>query len=316
MKDNWDNYEDESIYGQAQPGAVAVPTDKHIEEKSGNNFSIQSSDEEIYKIAEEAEKRIRALNTIMNAALKITTEEDWVITGGKPYLQATGATKVARLFGIEWKLMDGFPRYELKPDGHRVYEYRMKISFNGNTIEMDGARSSASTFFTGSKDPKGPEEIDMMNVQKSAFANCLNRGIKALIPGLQGITQDSLVKAGFNLSKISGYTFKEGQKGGKTQAEKDDGLKCADCGSQITQKVASYTQGKYGRYLCYDCQKAAASGGANQLENKTAPKTEEPPKAKKPYEPPKAEVVKTQPQPKEEEVNDEDEYLASFDQYM
>ena len=311
MKD-WDNYEDESIYGQAQQGAVAVPTGKQVAETSEDSFALQSTNEEIYKIAEEAEKRIRALNTIMNAALKITTEEDWVITGGKPYLQATGATKVARLFGIEWKLMDGFPRYELKPDGHRVYEYRMKISFNGNTIEMDGARSSASPFFTGSKDPKGPAEIDMMNVQKSAFANCLNRGIKALIPGLQGINQDSLVKAGFDLKKINGYTFKEGNKGGKSEAEKNDGLVCADCGKTITQKVASYTQGKFGRYLCFDCQKGAASGGANQLENKTAPKAAEPPKQKKPYEPPKAEVVQTPPK---EEVNDEEEFLAGFDQF-
>ena len=31
-------------------------------------------------------------------------------------------------------------------------------------------------------------------------------------------------------------------------------LICHDCGSAISQKVADYSQAKFGKYLCYDCQ--------------------------------------------------------------
>ena len=31
-------------------------------------------------------------------------------------------------------------------------------------------------------------------------------------------------------------------------------LVCHDCGSAISQKVADYSQAKFGKFLCYDCQ--------------------------------------------------------------
>ena len=31
-------------------------------------------------------------------------------------------------------------------------------------------------------------------------------------------------------------------------------LACHDCGSTISQKVADYSQAKFGKFLCYDCQ--------------------------------------------------------------
>ena len=30
---------------------------------------------------------------------------------------------------------------------------------------------------------------------------------------------------------------------------------CSDCGKSISQKIAEYSQSKFGKYLCYDCQK-------------------------------------------------------------
>lgn len=35
----------------------------------------------------------------------------------------------------------------------------------------------------------------------------------------------------------------------------EDELKCAECNNIITQKVADYSSSKYGKKLCYDCQK-------------------------------------------------------------
>ena len=36
-------------------------------------------------------------------------------------------------------------------------------------------------------------------------------------------------------------------------------LTCHDCGSTISQKVADYSQAKFGKYLCLDCQRAKKS---------------------------------------------------------
>ena len=36
-------------------------------------------------------------------------------------------------------------------------------------------------------------------------------------------------------------------------------LTCHDCGSTISQKVADYSQAKFGKFLCYDCQRSQQS---------------------------------------------------------
>ena len=36
-------------------------------------------------------------------------------------------------------------------------------------------------------------------------------------------------------------------------------LTCHDCGANITQRVADYSKNKFGRFLCYDCQRSQQS---------------------------------------------------------
>lgn len=207
-------------------------------------------DDAIFAIANNAEKRVNALNTIMNAALKITTGLDWTIIGGKPYLQESGATKVARLFGISWKILN----IEKKMDeGYPAYNYTMEFALGGVKVEAIGARSGKDEFFTGKNRAKKPDEIDANDVEKSAFTNCLNRGIKSILPGLRNLDVATLEAAGIKAG--SGYTFKTGSKGGNTGAAVDSGLSCTVCGAAVTQKVASYSEGKFGRVLCMSCQK-------------------------------------------------------------
>ena len=198
---------------------------------------LDSSTDNILYLAERADQYITAMNKIMTAALKITTELDWCLIGGKPYLQESGATKVARLFGI--CIQDQF-------------------------IECEGSRSMKDDFFAKTKNGlKNPDEIDERDVKMAAYTNCLNNGIKRLIPGLRNIDIETLEKAGFDISKISGYTFKTGNKGGNSGKAEDSELKCENCGAAITQKVASYSQGKFGKMLCMDCQKKAKSEAAS-----------------------------------------------------
>lgn len=44
-----------------------------------------------------------------------------------------------------------------------------------------------------------------------------------------------------------------------TRTKNDTKLLCHDCGSSISQKVADYSQAKFGKFLCYDCQRAQQS---------------------------------------------------------
>lgn len=227
--------------------------------------------ENVLALAERADKMVNALNKIMAAAIRITTERDWCLIGGTPYLQESGAAKVARLFGISWRIHDGYPKTELDGDGYPSYTYRMTFSLGGATIEQDGSRSSRDEFFAGKRSDKNGnalkqktvDEIDLGDVKRAAYTNCLNNGIKRILPGLRNIDVAALEASGLHGDLIRGYTFKEGSRGGNTGKADESGIVCAACGAAISQKVASYAQSKFGRPLCMSCQKKEGAGHAD-----------------------------------------------------
>jgi hypothetical protein len=229
------------------------------------NSMMDLSYDNILAVADRADKMVTALNKIMAAAIKITTPRDWCIIGGSPYLQESGATKVARLFGIGWQILD--QRAEYDPEGYPTYTYRMAFTMGGARIECDGSRSARDDFFAGARvdrngnprKQKSPDEVDIRDVKQAAYTNCLNNGIKRILNGLRNLDFSALEESGLNVSKIGGYTFREGSRGGNGGKAEDSGVACESCGEAITQKVASYSQGKYGRKLCMKCQKSAAA---------------------------------------------------------
>ena len=215
----------------------------------------------VISLADRADKMVDALNKIMAAAIRVTTPKDWVMIGGTPYLQESGATKVARLFGIGWQIHDGFPKVERDADGYPTYTYRMTFRMGNQQIEAEGMRNARDEFFAGKRDKqKKVDEIDLADVKRAAYTNCLNRGIKAILPGLRNLDAAYLEQNGVNVSASGGYTFKTGTKGGNSGKAVDSGISCAACGAAITQKVASFAQAKFGRPLCMACQKKAAAG--------------------------------------------------------
>lgn len=220
---------------------------------------LDASADNIMYMAERADKMITAMNKIMSAALKITSEHDWTLIGGKPYLQESGATKVARLFGISWQI--GEPKIECDSEGYKTFTYKGRFEMRGQFIECEGSRSMKDEFFCGKADKrKSVDEISERNVRQAAYTNCINNGIKRIIPGLRGIDVKTLEESGIDAGKIKGYTFKDGNKGGISKT--DSGLKCEKCGASISQKVASYSQSRYdGHMYCMDCQKASSAGG-------------------------------------------------------
>ena len=223
-----------------------------------NSALLDANTDNILYLANKAEQYIEAMNRIMDAALKITTEYDWILIGGKPYLQESGTTKVARLFGISIQLI-GQPLVEFDNEGYKTFTYKARFMLKDQFIECEGSRSMRDDFFAKTKDGlKKPDEIDERDVKMAAYTNCLNNGIKRLIPNLRSLDISALEKAGLEIGKIRGYTFKTGSKGGSApENAEESGLVCEACGKAVTQKVASYSQGKFGKIICYDCQKGS-----------------------------------------------------------
>lgn len=215
---------------------------------------LETDTDNILYLAEKAEKYIEAMNKIMTAALKITNELDWVLIGGKPYLQESGATKVARLFGISIQLI-GSPAVDCDREGYKTYTYKARFMLRDQFVECEGSRSASEEFFAGAGRTKKPDEIDERDVKMAAYTNCLNNGVKRLIPNLRNIDVPTLEAAGLDVSKIRGYTFKTGSKGGNSGKAEDSGLTCSKCGAPITQAEASFSEAKMGARLCRNCQK-------------------------------------------------------------
>ena len=217
---------------------------------------------DVIRLAEEADARVNALNKVMTACLKVTTPHDWVIIGGKPYLQESGCTKVATLLGISFEIVQGFPLIETDSYGYKTYTYRVRAFGKNTYVEGEGQRSAKEEFFTGKGDKKKqPEEIKDRDVRIAALTNAKANAIKSIIPNLKNIEVETLEAAGIDISKIQGYTFKTGSNGGKTGQEEE--FECEHCHKKINGKTASYSQSKFNNHIyCFDCQKLAA---ANKL---------------------------------------------------
>ena len=178
------------------------------------------SDDTLISLAEQAEKRIDAMKKIKNIALRLTNKHDWVDQNGKPYLQASGSEKIARMFGISWRM--GEPLFEQEEGGHFNYTYKGEFSLAGASIEAIGTRSSKDGFFKKYAYPKGkervelpPSEIDKGDVKKSAYTNLLGNGITRLL-GIRNLTYDDLAEyAHIKEEEITRVAYKSGKTNGK-----------------------------------------------------------------------------------------------------
>lgn len=163
-------------------------------------------DDQLLAVAEAAERRVDAVNRIKNLSLRVTNHQDWTNQGGKPYMQVSGAEKVARLFGISWRLDE--PTREDHQDGHFSYTFKGYFSMGSAEIEVVGTRSSSDPFFLGSKDnPKPPSEIDRNDVKKGAMTNCIGNGISRLL-GIRNLTWDELKAAGISKDQTGTVNYK------------------------------------------------------------------------------------------------------------
>lgn len=175
-------------------------------------------DSTLLALAEQAEKRVTALNKIKKAALLATNARDWTDQNGNPYLQVSGSEKVGRVFGIAWKIDE--PVFEMEESGHFSYTYKGYFTVAGATIEAIGTRSSKDGFFKRyigqGEDRKElpPSEIDKGDLKKAAYTNCIGNGITRLL-GLRNLTWADLEEfAGIRKDQVVRVDYK---KNGKQQ---------------------------------------------------------------------------------------------------
>lgn len=178
------------------------------------------ADSSIVAISEEAEKRLEAILKIKRIALKATNPHDWVDQNGNPYLQSSGSEKVARIFGISWRIDE--PSLEHLEGGHYIYTYTGVFSLAGTSITATGTRSSKDSFFKKYRyEGKGdeqrkielpPSEIDKGDVKKSAYSNLLVNGIQRLL-GIRNLTYDDLKEfANITRDQITSVEYKKAGK--------------------------------------------------------------------------------------------------------
>ena len=165
-----------------------------------------------------ADRNQQLANKVKLLALKQTTAKDWVDTDGKPYLQSTGAEKVARLFGISWRICQGYPNKEMHKDeagSYYVYTCKGEFFMGGNTIEVMGTCSQRDKLF-GRKggELKNESEIDVTNIIRKAVTNMEVNGITRIL-GIRNLTWEELAEAGIHKEKAAAVNYKT--KAGETE---------------------------------------------------------------------------------------------------
>lgn len=202
-----------------------------------------------------AERRLDNIQRLKRVALKSTTCEDWTNQNGKPYLNSSGAEKVARLFGV--KITSVKKEKIISQDEKGNFYFYMVTGIAHlpgqiDSIEAVGTCSSKDQFFAKVGGEFKPlSEIDETNILKAAYSNFITNAITRLL-GIRGLTWDLLKETGIDSSKVPAVKYSKGSKGG-AQITKED----KDKQVEIREKLLNWANG----------DKNAA---ANKLEELTA----------------------------------------------
>lgn len=191
--------------------------------KVGQDVDIINMQTDVLAIAE---KRSTMLKRFIELSLKHTNKIDWVDQNGKPYLTASGAEKVARLFGVKIHSVNYRKVHSQDDRGDfYIYEYTgvAELPSKFDSIEAVGTCTSRDVFFA----KKGQEwrklsDIDESNIMKAAYSNLLVNAITRLL-GIRNMTWEQVEAAGAfkrsdvqkveyqNGSQVGGYMISEAQ---------------------------------------------------------------------------------------------------------
>jgi len=176
-------------------------------------------DRGLAEVAQQAEARVEAMKTIMRAALRFTHAGDWTDIGGRPYLNSSGAEKIANI-GVTVDKISRSKFFDEDDDGrYYVWEYVGTFAIAGRSIESVGTCSSRDEFFAKREGAIVPlQHVDQTNIMKSAYSNLLVNGISRLL-GLRNPSWEDLQTAGIDIKDVSKVEFGKGTKGGSVAGE-------------------------------------------------------------------------------------------------
>lgn len=173
-------------------------------------------------LVERLDKAIDAYKKIVGISIKLTNPWDWSDIGGKPYLQCSGAEKIASPF----KVSMGAPTRErlerVGEDGKAYYIWLYQASFTssqlGRTIVAQGKCSSHDQFF--GKEGNAYKDLDDVceeDVMQAAYTNCFVNGVTRLL-GIRNLTWEQLASGGIAQDKVGKVSFRKGGQGGGQSA--------------------------------------------------------------------------------------------------
>ena len=169
--------------------------------------------ERLRVLAETAEERVQLMDRIIRASLAVCRPQDWVDLGGRPYPTEAGAERMARLWGIHIRVVEGPERI----DRGDHYIYRTKVHARsdllGRSTEVVGMRSSRDPFFcvryitqpdgTRRREILPMEAVDERAVAVASQTNAKVRAIGELL-GLRGLSWEDLERYGFTPERAAG----------------------------------------------------------------------------------------------------------------
>jgi hypothetical protein len=180
------------------------------------------------RAVQEAEVRLEIIQRVMQVALKATYAQDWIDMGGKPYLAATGAERLASLFGVTITDMDS-KRYEDRDERGAYYYFVVTgtAHFRGTSIAVMGTCSARDQFFSSRYESDATtgalkriylpaEAVDQPNIVKAAYSNMIANAVTRVL-GIRGLTWEQLEQLGFDRKKATAVQFQV-RKGGTNPA--------------------------------------------------------------------------------------------------
>lgn len=175
-------------------------------------------------------------NRLRERAVSLTNKNDWIDQNNNPYLEYSGASKIAIAFGVA----QGGVKFEeeKRDDGdipYITFTCFAKLTWNGNSSEHIGTSSSKDDFFARRKNKETGEpyylplkDINIMDVKKKAWTNLMNRGIKDIL-GLSFTWEEieEISKGKITRALCTSFTYGKGTKGGKAESANAGELRSA-----------------------------------------------------------------------------------------
>jgi hypothetical protein len=178
------------------------------------------------KMLDVIRQRQKNKKELIKIAIQQTNEEDWVLQGGKPYLEITGAEKIAPIFGVRITGIVRTVEDGVDVDGEHVgmkwkrfrHEGTGQIAVGNRVVyelqALFGSSWTKDDFFGKTKETFKPmADIDMRDLEYKSYSDLMRVAVVRLV-GLRSVTVEELTIAGLNIEKI-----KDVQRGATVSAE-------------------------------------------------------------------------------------------------